>query len=40
MDYQQKYGIEVEDLKCVKYNNLYLWNLSDMLFSMRDEILK
>lgn len=35
MDYQQKYGIELED------NEIdHLWNLSDMLFSMKDEILK
>ena len=35
MDYQQKYGIELKD------NEIgHLWNLSDMLFSMKDEILK
>ena len=35
MDYQQKYGIELKD------NAIdHLWNLSDMLFSLKDEILK
>ena len=35
MDYQQKYRIELKDNEIDR-----LWNLSDMLFSMKDEILK
>lgn len=35
MDYQQKHGIELKDNEIDN-----LWNLSDMLFSMKDEILK
>ena len=35
INYQDKNGIEIKD---TEYD--YLWNLSDMLYSMKDEILK
>lgn len=35
INYQEKYGIEIKD---TEYDNL--WNLSDIVFSMKDEILK